>query len=575
MTVFDLLALGFGVAALAAALLLIRVLQTQRQARRLLEQSVDERTRDLAEANDRLTRASRAKTEFLANMSHEIRTPLAAILGFTDLLDDDRLDASERRKITGILRRNGEHLLGILSNILDIAKIEAGKLTIEAMSCSPRDIAEEVCSLLRNQAEGKGLKLLLRIEAAAIPRRIESDPTRIRQILVNLVGNAIKFTARGSVTLALGLDMRSSGPWLRFEVRDSGIGLSAENMQRIFAEFEQADASTTRRFGGTGLGLAICRRLSEVLGGEISVSSVLNEGATFRLQLPIKESADATHDINQTTIVAPRGVPPPRGLRILVADDSSDIQMLMTRFLADIDARVALASDGRQAVTMVLAAEREARPFDLVLMDLHMPELDGAEAVRELRAAGVDRPIIALTASAYLEDRDRCTEAGYNDFLTKPIDRGQLVQRIATVCRDRGTPIAEVRTADADGGASSLVVAPAPATFDSARLLELVGGDQTAQQAVIALFQKDASPLARAVETSAAHGDAAAVRAAAHKLKGMLATIGAADVAQLAGALESAARANDREQFGPLSARLTTEVERIRAEMARQGRSAA
>ena len=411
----------------------LRVLRVQRRARQSLEQRVLERTRDLADANATLTRASRAKTEFLANTSHEIRTPLAAILGFADLLDRERLETNDRREIARIIRRNGEHLLAIVNDILDITKIEAGKLTVEAIACSPQQIAQEVCALLRNRAQSKGLALSLQIEGPELPRWIESDPTRIRQILLNLVGNAIKFTERGGVTDGAVAGCARREPRLRVEVRDTGIGMTPEEAARVFADFEQADSSTTRRFGGSGLGLAICRRLTAVLGGELSVQSTRGQGSTFVLVLPVARAVDPVDDLRETAIIAPRGIPPRSGLHVLVADDSADIQMLVTRFLADIAAAATVVSNGREAVEAALAALHQGRPFDLILMDLHMPELDGAEAARTLRNAGLEQPIVALTASDDIGDRERCAAAGYSDFLVKPIDRVQLIQKIATL----------------------------------------------------------------------------------------------------------------------------------------------
>jgi signal transduction histidine kinase/HPt (histidine-containing phosphotransfer) domain-containing protein/ActR/RegA family two-component response regulator len=548
-------------------------LRAERRARLWLEQRVAERTSDLAEANRRLTSANRAKTDFLANMSHEIRTPLSAILGFADVLGDDRLDRRERREAVQVIRRNSEHLLAILSNILDIAKIEAGKLTVEEIACSPREIAEEVCALLRHRAEAKGIRLLLRIESPAIPRRMRSDPTRLRQILVNLVGNAIKFTERGMVTLAVGLDLPGPGrgehpalPGLRFEVRDSGIGMGPAELERAFAEFEQADATITRRYGGSGLGLPICRRLTAALGGELTAQSTRGEGSTFKLVLPLREVDQVVEDLNETAIVAPRGIPPRRGLRVLVADDASDIQLLIARFLADIDAQVTTAGSGRHAVDAVLAAQAEARPFDLILMDLHMPELDGAAAVKTLRAGGVETPIVALTGSAYVEDRDRCIRAGYSGLLLKPVDRGELIQHVATLTgvdpRVLGPRPAVSEPPSQPTGEVAPPKSAAPA-WDGARLLAMVGGDESARRAVMSLFQSDAPSLVQAIQGAASNGDTAAVRAGAHKIRGMLLNVCAAHAAGVAAELESLARSGESQRFQSLAGRLQTEVNRV------------
>jgi signal transduction histidine kinase/CheY-like chemotaxis protein len=550
-----------GVSAVICAAMAIRTLRGQRLS---LEKQVLERTRDLAEANATLLRTSRAKTDFLANTSHELRTPLTAILGFADLLDREHLDTNDRREIARVIRRNGEHLLAIVSDILDITKIEAGKLTVEAIACAPKQIAQEVCTLLRNRAQAKGLELALRVEGPEPPAWIQSDPTRIRQILVNLVGNALKFTERGSVTVVLSFDSQAGEPRLRFEVRDTGIGMTPEEAARVFADFEQADSSTTRRFGGSGLGLAICRRLTAVLGGELTVRSARYQGSTFVLTLPVARAVDPVSDLNETAVIAPRGIPPRTGLRVLVADDSPDIQMLLRRFLADIAAEPTVVSNGREAVETALAAWHERRPFDLLLMDLHMPELDGAEAVRTLRNAGLEQPIVALTASDYLEDRERCAAAGYSDFLIKPIDRLKLIQKIATL---NGVDPGDSRRA-APAAAPAPPPGPSPAPiFDAERLLATVGGDASMRDALLAMFQDDAPALVQSIQTAASSGDRDALRAGVHKLKGMLLTVWAKPAAEVAAALETAARAGERERFGALAGELQSEVARICATM--------
>ena len=559
---------GLGLTGLLAALMAIQGLRSQHRVRVSLEQRVEERTRDLAEANATLTRASRAKTEFLANMSHEIRTPLAAILGFADLLEGERLKRTERCEIARVIRRNGEHLLAILSDILDIAKIEAGKLTVEQIACSPRLLSEEVCALLRNRAEAKGISLSFVVESNDVPRHLESDPTRIRQVLVNLVGNAIKFTERGSVTLALRMERHANNPQLLFEVRDTGIGMAPDEITRVFAAFEQADSSTTRRFGGTGLGLAISRRLATVLGGEINVRSERNKGSIFSLSLPATEHlAGAAADLLETAVIAPRGLLPRRGLRVLVADDSADIRLLVTSFLADIDAEVAVVCNGREAVEVAMTATHEGRAFDLILMDLHMPEMDGAQAVQALRAAGVNQPVIALTASAYLEDRDRCARAGYSDFITKPIDRLQFVQKIATLAG-----VGDVDDAPAHDSQALPATPPSEhgnSVFDGDRLLAMVGGDHSVRDAVVGLFQGDAPSLLETIQVAVTARDATAVRASAHKMKGMLLTVCALQAAETATELETVARAGQEHRFETLVGTLAVQVSRVRESMMR------
>ena len=350
--------------------------------------------------------------------------------------------------------------------------------------------------------------------------------------------------------------------------------MTAEETARVFADFEQGDSSTTRRFGGTGLGLAICRRLTAVLGGELTVRSARGQGSTFVLVLPIARAVDPVDDLLETAIIAPRGIPPRSGLKVLVADDSADIQMLVTRFLADIAADATVVSNGREAVETALAAMHQRRPFDLILMDLHMPELDGAEAVRTLRNAGLEQPIVALTASDDIGDRERCAVAGYSDFLVKPIDRVQLIQKIATLNGvDPGEPRRAMPArnetapeAPQAGAAPPRDAGPAPA-FDSARLLAMVGGDTSVRDTVLALFQGDAPALVQSIQTAASAGDGDALRSRAHKIKGMLLTVWATPAANVAAALENAARAGERELVGELVAELQAQVARVCASM--------
>ena len=286
------------------------------------------------------------------------------------------------------------------------------------------------------------------------------------------------------------------------------------------------------------------------------------------LTLPVARAVDPVDDLLETAVIAPRGIPPRSGLRVLVADDSADIQMLVTRFLADIAAGATVVSNGREAVETALAALHQGRPFDLILMDLHMPELDGAEAARTLRNAGLEQPIVALTASDDIGDRERCAAAGYSDFLVKPIDRAQLIQKIATL---NGVDAGDSRHAPRAGTPARGTPAARDATlasgFDAARLLAMVGGDASVRDAVLALFQGDAPALVQSIQTAASAGDGDALRAGAHKLKGMLLTVWATPAADVAAALESAARAGERQRFGELVDELQSEVTRICASM--------
>jgi CheY-like chemotaxis protein len=329
----------------------------------------------------------------------------------------------------------GKHLLGLINDVLDLSKIEAGKLAVDRTPCSPVRLLGEVCSLLRPHAEERGLVLELDL-AAPMPASIHTDPTRLRQILINLVGNALKFTHEGGVTLRARLE---DGVALAMEVIDTGVGLSDDPNIDVFEAFSQADASASREFSGTGLGLTISRRLAALLGGGISVESTRGSGSVFRLTVatgPLDgiERLDA-EEIERALAAAdtPRSPVGVKNLvgRVLLAEDGPDNQRLIAAILRRAGLDVEVARNGRIAVELALNAENSEHPFDLVLMDVQMPELDGRGATRELRRAGFATPIVALTAHAMAGDRERCLQAGCDDYCTKPVRKHELLGVIA------------------------------------------------------------------------------------------------------------------------------------------------
>ncbi|NUQ62989.1 MAG: CHASE domain-containing protein [Pirellulales bacterium] len=385
--------------------------------------------------------ATRAKSEFLANMSHEIRTPMTAILGFADVLLGEAGDNAPPHRVEAIrtIQRNGDHLLRLINDILDLSKIEAGKLDIERITCSPAQVLSDVVSLMRVRADAKGLPLALEYDGA-VPETIQSDPLRLRQILVNLVGNAVKFTEKGRVRVVARLLRSAAGTtMLQVDVVDTGIGMSRQQIAELFRPFHQADSSTTRKFGGTGLGLTISKRLAEMLGGDLAARSELGKGSTFCVTV-------ATGDLEGVRFVAgpqaapvqsrqagsPQGVPPfSAGCRVLFAEDGIDNQRLIAFLLTRAGAKVTLAENGRIACDEALGAEANGEPFDIILMDMQMPVMDGYEATRRLRAEGYQGPIIALTAHAMSGDRQKCLDAGCNDYATKPVDHRRLLATLA------------------------------------------------------------------------------------------------------------------------------------------------
>jgi signal transduction histidine kinase/DNA-binding response OmpR family regulator len=452
---------------LLTAILLARLMQSMREsqaraaelrtANRTLEDRVEERTRTLSATNRALESAiaearraeldarsareaaetaNRTKSSFLANMSHEIRTPMTSILGFSERLLDDEISNTDRADAIATIRRNGEHLTQLVSDILDLSKIEAGRLSLELVSTPLLRIATDMRDAMAPRAQEKGLEFVIEWKGA-LPEMVLTDPLRLEQVLFNLVGNAIKFTDCGRIVARIGYESPKDGTGvgrLQFDIEDSGIGMDEETIHRLFRPFVQGDSSTTRRFGGTGLGLSICSHLVGRLGGSFHVTSEVGRGSVFSFDVEAGPLEGALLDPEVVAGAPPPSVPaaPPRlsGMRVLLAEDGEDNRRLLRHLLTSAGASVSLAVDGEDAVHLALAARAHDRAFDVVLMDMQMPRLDGYEATRRLREAGYEQPIVALTANAMAPDRERCLSAGCDDYCAKPVRRADLLETV-------------------------------------------------------------------------------------------------------------------------------------------------
>jgi signal transduction histidine kinase/DNA-binding response OmpR family regulator len=401
-----------------------------------LEDEVSARTEELLrvnaellEAKDRAEAASRAKSAFLANMSHEIRTPMTAIVGFADVMLEPDQTLSDRQDCLQVIRRNGAHLLDLINDILDLSKIEADKMTVERIDVELPQLVAEVVSLMRPRATEKGLRFEV-IFSDPTPKVIKTDPLRLRQVLVNLLGNAVKFTASGRIGLTVALAQDSGR--VRFGISDSGIGIAPNQVERLFQTFTQADESMTRRFGGTGLGLTISKRLATLLGGDITVQSTVGVGSVFTIEIdpgPL-DSIEMLTGVSESLLGSYIHETPVKTTclhgRILFAEDGPDNQRLISTHLRKAGADVTIANNGKEALAWMVS-ER----FDLVLMDMQMPVLDGYAAASKMRQMGFTLPIVALTAHAMADDRAKCLAAGCSDYLTKPIDKDKLLRALA------------------------------------------------------------------------------------------------------------------------------------------------
>ncbi len=512
-----------------------------------LQEQVRQRTSDLVAAKEVAEEANKAKSEFLANMSHEIRTPLTAILGYSEMLMDEGTSPQERKEHSLVILRNGKHLLNLVNDILDISKIEADKLVLERRPCSIHAIVADVVSMMRVRAIEKHLTLTARY-VTPMPWTILTDEARLRQALINLVGNAIKFTSTGEVSISISLvqGQQDIPPMIQVDVHDTGIGISAEAIKSLFRPFTQADSSTTRKFGGTGLGLTITKRIIEKMGGQVQVQSTPGQGSTFTLVVPtgplegiamVEHTAEAMAETTEAPH-QPERTHPLEGLRILLAEDGPDNQLLIRTVLSKAGAEVEVVENGLLAVQAATA-----RPFDLVLMDMQMPEMDGYEATGQLRAKGYEAPIVALTAHALSSDRARCIDAGCTDYLTKPIDRAALIALILKHTFQPATARADISEMSPE------MLAQKPSSPAVAAIASQFADDPDMAE-VIASFVRQLPDRCQSMREALKNGDLPTLQRLAHQMKGAGGSYGYPMLTQAGKELESAVKAGDQEACG-------------------------
>ncbi len=493
--------------------------------------------------------ANAAKSEFLANMSHEIRTPMTAILGYTDLLLDSNLGSSDHDDYLAVIRRNGEQLLTLINDILDLSKIEAGKMTVDLQSCRLISVVADVASMMRVHAEQHNSSLTVQY-TNQMPETILSDAVRLRQALVNLVGNAAKFTKNGSVRIVLTFlpSWQQSKPAIQIQVIDTGIGISPKKLSHLFDPFVQADSSTSRKYGGSGLGLAIARHIAKLLKGELTVQSTLGEGSTFTLIIPtgniegVKMLSSVTEAIQQDRDHQGQGVGEQnlKSIRILLAEDGVDNQTLISHLLKQAGAEVQIADNGKIAVE-----KAQTEHFDLILMDVQMPEMDGHEATRLLRKRGFTRPILALTAHAMSEDRQKCIEAGCDDYLTKPINRAKLIQTISRHCEEK------LSTSDTSTNPTQNAANDKPEPIESAF------ADDSDLSELITRFVSGLPEKVSSMQQALANNDFQTLQNLAHQLKGAGGGYGYPKLTDLATIVEDAATTRSPETSSLALARMT------------------
>ena len=508
--------------------------------------------------------ASKAKSEFLANMSHEIRTPMNAILGFTEVLKRDySQNRQESLKHLNTISSSGKNLLELINDILDLSKIESGRLELEEAWIEPHKIIHEVLQLLRVAAHDKGIELHFEAESA-LPEKIKTDPTRFRQIIYNLVGNAVKFTLQGHVTVSCSYIKNKNASRLLIEIIDTGIGIDKDKLESIFDSFSQSDSTTKRQFGGTGLGLSISRRFARALGGDISVTSEIGKGSTFTIRvatgnlhnilfLQPEEAKEIPQDFYQSE--QHRWQIP--DANVLIVDDGAETRELVKIFLEDTGLKVDEAKNGKHGVEKAIA-----NSYDVILMDVQMPVMDGFTAVKKIRAHGLKMPVIALTANAMKGFKEKCLNAGYSDYFTKPIDFEQFTEMMAGLLNGRQVPV----NAEASNKCSSLDISEEDGNGnDSAPpIYSRLPSDNTLFKKVIVRFAERLDTELENLNQAECRGDYADIAAIAHWLKGAGGTVGFDNFTEPASHLEALAKnGHDKVKVAEIIAELNAMATRL------------
>ncbi len=527
-------------------------------ARKKAEQELQEYAQKLEQANRELEKAtvaaqaaSKAKDQFLANMSHELRTPLNGMIGMSELLRDTQLNDRQHTFVEAC-HSSGQLLLALINDILDFSKIEAGKLELDERDFDLAQVVEEIVETMAFQARQKGLQLASRIAPPA-RRRLRGDDVRLRQILVNLVGNAVKFTEAGEVAVTVEAGQQQAGPVdVRFEVADTGIGIPDDRIDRLFQSFTQADSSTTRRYGGSGLGLAISKRLVDLMGGQIGVSSQVGRGSSFWFVVPLQPAAaesSAASDGSKSAAGRQTGNGLLQGRRLLLAEDNRVNRMFAEEILRMAGAECHAVDNGRRAVESI-CRER----FDLAIMDCQMPEMDGLEAARQVRHMEREGqlagrlPIIALTANAIRGDREQCLAAGMDDYIAKPFEPSELVRTIERVL--------------AAGALPSAQQACESVPIDRGALLARCMGNLEFAQSVLSAFEAELVERVDQIAGQVGQCDVRAATESAHALKGAAGMVTAESLRQLAQQIEAAGKAGTLAEALPLADRLREEADR-------------